>query len=163
MRVALSAQALAAVDSPRSSAHRIVLSGAQRAHARSMSTQRAIRVGFFLLSCISASAVKSVDTVASNGASECPCITALSASQAEGLAARGFPPSYGLQGCHAYDADLQNVQAKIASGCTVRTYVLRWRGGGLAICWVCDTVHAFACPRQLDDGRQCHVRSNTRR
>jgi hypothetical protein len=42
-----------------------------------------------------------------NGATECPCISSFPPTQAAVpalLAAKGFPATYGLQGCQAYDA-----------------------------------------------------------
>ena len=51
------------------------------------------------------------------GAFECPCMTAhTNATFGTMLVAKGFPATYGLQGCQAYDAKLANA----LTGCTVR-------------------------------------------
>jgi len=65
------------------------------------------------------------DPETSVGATECQCITAATfpvehVRHANLLAAKGFPASYGLEGCKAYDENLDPA-AKAAVGCTVRT------------------------------------------
>jgi len=60
------------------------------------------------------------EAVPVHGSWECSCLT-----EPVGLAALksmqtayGFPPSYGLGGCKAYDADPQSESHKKATGCT---------------------------------------------
>ena len=52
-----------------------------------------------------------------NGATECPCTSALPADVAQRFAAKGFPADYGVKSCVAHDVNLKNATAQAEVGC----------------------------------------------
>uniref|UniRef100_A0A7S0WG46 Ionotropic glutamate receptor C-terminal domain-containing protein n=1 Tax=Hemiselmis tepida TaxID=464990 RepID=A0A7S0WG46_9CRYP len=72
------------------------------AHLASMARNQRCLAVLVVLSAVAA--VTSQDT---NGAPECPCITALSTSELAVVTAKGYPAGYGVGGCKKHDESLE--------------------------------------------------------